>query len=369
MKVLCVVGARPNFMKAAPLVKELSRRGHAPFLLHTGQHYDENMSKVFFQDLGLPRPDAYLGVGSGSHAEQTARIMTAFEKVLQEERPRLTVVVGDVNSTLACSLVCAKLLAPLAHVEAGLRSRDRTMPEEINRIVTDVLSDLLFTHCREAGENLEAEGIPPEKIHFVGNIMIDSLAANLEKARNSRILERLSLEPGGYGVVTLHRPSNVDDPARLEGLMGALAEVAERLPLVFSCHPRTAKRLAENEGGSPAARKGLTILPPLGYLDFLHLLSRSRLVLTDSGGIQEETTWLGVPCVTIRENTERPVTIAMGTNRLAGTDPARVKELALQALEEEPGRKEPPPLWDGRTAPRIVDVMEAWARDRDRGSS
>ncbi len=360
MKVLNVVGARPNFMKVAPLVKELSRRGHQALLIHTGQHYDENMSKVFFQDLGMPEPDAYLGVGSGSHAEQTARVMTAFEKILEKERPDLTVVVGDVNSTLACALDCAKLLVPVAHVEAGLRSRDRTMPEEINRIVTDVLSDLLFTHCREAGENLEAEGIAPGKIHFVGNIMIDSLAANLEKAERSRILEKLSLEPRGFGVVTLHRPSNVDDPEKLAGLMGALRRVAARLPLVFSCHPRTAKKLAEKTGReiSPGEDRALRILPPLGYLDFLHLMSRSRLVLTDSGGLQEETTWLGIPCVTIRENTERPVTITEGTNRLAGTDPARVEELALQALGEGVAKKSPPPLWDGKTAGRIVDVLE-----------
>ena len=366
MKVLSVVGARPNFMKVAPLVKELSRRGHQALLIHTGQHYDENMSKVFFQDLGMPKPDAYLGVGSGTHAEQTARVMTAFEKILEQERPDLTVVVGDVNSTLACALDCAKLRLPVAHVEAGLRSRDRAMPEEINRLVTDVLADLLFTHSREADQNLKAEGIPPEKIHFVGNIMIDSLAANLEKARNSDILDRLSLSPGSFGVVTLHRPSNVDDPAVLEGLMGALRRVAARLPLVFSCHPRTAKRLAENKekGISPGGDGALRILPPLGYLDFLHLMSRSRLVLTDSGGLQEETTWLGIPCVTIRKNTERPVTITEGTNRLAGTDPARVEELALQALEEGPARKEPPPLWDGKTAGRIVDVIEAWGAGR-----
>ncbi len=361
MRILNVVGARPNFMKAAPLVKELSRRGHRALLIHTGQHYDENMSKVFFRDLEMPEPDAYLGVGSGTHAEQTARVMTAFEKVLEKERPDLVVVVGDVNSTLACALTAAKLLVPVAHVEAGLRSRDRTMPEEINRIVTDVLSDLLFTHSREADENLLAEGIPPGKIHFVGNIMIDSLAANLEKARNSSILERLALAPRSFGVVTLHRPSNVDDPAVLEGLMDALGRIASRIPLVFSCHPRTAKRLGQKQEAEihRLPGKGLSILPPLGYLDFLHLLSRSRLVLTDSGGIQEETTWLGIPCVTIRKNTERPVTITQGTNRLAGTDPAKVVELALQALEEEPGRREPPPLWDGKTAERIASVIES----------
>ena len=363
MKVLNVVGARPNFMKAAPLVKELSRRGHQALLIHTGQHYDENMSKVFFQDLEMPEPDAYLGVGSGTHAEQTARVMTAFEKVLEKEKPDLVVVVGDVNSTLACALVCAKLLVPVAHVEAGLRSRDRTMPEEINRLVTDVLSDLLFTHCEEAGGNLRSEGIPAEKIHFVGNIMIDSLAANLERAKDSDILSRLTLAPRKFGVVTLHRPSNVDDPAVLEGLMGALRRVAARVPLVFSCHPRTAKRLAENKAAGISGDDGaLAILPPLGYLDFLHLLSQSRLVLTDSGGLQEETTWLGIPCVTIRKNTERPVTLSLGTNRLAGTDPARVEELALQALREGVTKKEPPPLWDGKTAHRIVDVVEDWGR-------
>jgi UDP-N-acetylglucosamine 2-epimerase (non-hydrolysing) len=366
MRILVVVGARPNFMKAAPLVEALRSRGFAPILVHTGQHYDENMSRVFFRDLGLPAPDVDLGIGSGSHAEQTARIMVAFEKVALEERPDLVVVVGDVNSTVACALVSAKLWIPVAHVEAGLRSGDRRMPEEINRLVTDCVSDLLLTPSVDADENLAAEGVRPDKIHRVGNIMIDSLVRCLPRAGESAILERLALSPGKYGVLTLHRPSNVDDPETLLGIMGAVRRIGERLRIVFSCHPRTLERLDRIEGhGNDGREASVLRVPPLGYLDFLKLVSSSRLVLTDSGGLQEETTFLRIPCVTIRENTERPITVTHGSNVLAGSDPARIERCALQALEDATTPKPVPDLWDGRTAPRIVDVLERWWAARE----
>ncbi|MHC4549827.1 MAG: non-hydrolyzing UDP-N-acetylglucosamine 2-epimerase [Planctomycetota bacterium] len=365
MRILNVVGARPNFMKMAPLVHCLRERGLEQTLLHTGQHYDDNMSRVFFEDLRLPEPDVYLGVGSGSHAEQTARVMVEFERVCLRERPDLVVVVGDVNSTLACSVVSAKLWIPVAHVEAGLRSFDWRMPEEINRVVTDRLAEILLTPSPDGDENLLREGVPPERIHRVGNIMIDSLVANLERARSSRVLETLALEPHSFGVLTLHRPSNVDDPALLLRIMEALHRVSERLPIVFSCHPRTAERLRQSPAYAGLAGRGdLRILEPLGYLDFLHLFSQSRLVLTDSGGLQEETTYLQIPCVTIRENTERPITVTEGTNTLAGCDPARIEAVAQAALNGRAGETRIPDLWDGRTAPRIVDVFEAWWKER-----
>jgi UDP-N-acetylglucosamine 2-epimerase (non-hydrolysing) len=365
VRVLNVVGARPNFMKMAPLVRGLGERGIEQKLVHTGQHYDDNMSKVFFEDLRMPAPDIYLGVGSGSHAEQTARIMVEFEKVCQAEDPDLVVVVGDVNSTLACSIVSAKLWVPVAHVEAGLRSRDWRMPEEVNRVVTDRLSELLLTPSPDADENLRAEGVPEERIHRVGNIMIDSLVDNLERARDSTILERLSLEPGRFGVLTLHRPSNVDDPSILLGILGVLHEVAEEFPVVFSCHPRTAQRL-ENlpEYGAFSGKGDFRILEPLGYLDFLHLYSHGKIVFTDSGGLQEETTFLGIPCVTIRENTERPITISEGTNVLAGSDPGRIRAAYHSALDKRASRGRAPDLWDGKTAPRILDVFERWLSAR-----
>ncbi|MCA8964962.1 MAG: UDP-N-acetylglucosamine 2-epimerase (non-hydrolyzing) [Planctomycetes bacterium] len=359
MKVLSIVGARPNFMKVAPLLRCLSRRGHESVLVHTGQHYDANMSDAFFRDLGLPTPDHHLGVGSGSHAQQTAKVMAAFEPVLLQERPDVVVVVGDVNSTLACTLVSSKLGVPVAHVEAGLRSRDRTMPEEINRLVTDCLADLLLTPSPDADDNLRAEGVPDARIFHVGNIMIDSLVDHLQAARGSDILQRLGLSAGTYGVVTLHRPSNVDEPATLTGILGALREIAKTLPLVFPCHPRTRERL-QSGGGT----EGLHLLDPLGYLDFMALVAGSRLVLTDSGGLQEETTWHRIPCLTIRENTERPITISQGSNVLAGTDPGTIVALALEALQEAPGSQPVPALWDGKTAARIVDVLEGWWRAR-----
>lgn len=359
MKVLNVVGARPNFMKIAPLARALRERGIPQFLVHTGQHYDENMSKVFFEDLDLPTPDSYLGVGSGSHAEQTAKVMVAFEKICLERKPDLVVVVGDVNSTLACSIVCAKALIPVAHVEAGLRSFDMAMPEEVNRLVTDRLSELLLTPSADGDENLLREGVPPERIHRVGNIMIDSIVQSLEKAERSKILETLGLRKKEYGVLTLHRPSNVDDPAMLDRILGAIGKVARRIPILFSCHPRTATRLEKS--GVP---QGIRVVPPLGYLDFMKVTMNSRLALTDSGGLQEETTWYRIPCVTIRENTERPVTVTEGTNVLAGTDPARIERAAMDALEGRGPAGRIPDLWDGRTAGRIVDVFEAWWKRR-----
>src|SRR5918997_241440 len=345
LKVINVVGARPNFMKVAPIVEAMRRRGaeFAPLVVHTGQHYDERMSDAFFRDLGLPAPDVHLGVGSGTHARQTAAVMERFEPVVLGEKPDWVVVVGDVNSTLACALVCAKLGVRVAHVEAGLRSRDRTMPEEINRLLTDQIADLLLTPSPDADRNLLAEGIPPERIRLVGNVMIDSLLKQLVRAGASPVREELGAAGRDYAVVTLHRPSNVDDPAVLRGILSALTRISERLPVVFPIHPRTRKNLDEfgllktnKEGGR------VRLVEPLGYLDFLRLYSGARLVLTDSGGIQEETTALGIPCLTLRENTERPVTVELGTNRVVGTDPERIVAEAESALARD-GRKDAPP--------------------------
>jgi UDP-N-acetylglucosamine 2-epimerase (non-hydrolysing) len=368
MKILHVVGARPNFMKIAPVMRAIDAAGFAEQrLVHTGQHYDAAMSEVFFTDLGMPKPDVHLGVGSGSHAEQTARVMVAFEKVCLEERPDLVVVAGDVNSTLACAVVAAKGLIPCAHVEAGLRSFDRTMPEEINRIVTDRLAELLLTPSADADENLRKEGTPEARIFRVGNVMIDSLLAHLPQARATRSPERLGVQPGKYVVVTLHRPVNVDDPEVLGRLMGALATLQRTLPVVFPVHPRTRKQLAAI-GVAPELEhlSGLVLCEPLGYLEFLGLTSQSALVLTDSGGLQEETTALGIPCLTLRENTERPITITDGTNTLVGTNPERILSEAEQAVAGRGKAGRIPPLWDGKASERIAAVLHHWWSDSQR---
>jgi UDP-N-acetylglucosamine 2-epimerase (non-hydrolysing) len=362
LKVINVVGARPNFMKVAPVVEAMRRRPaeFAPVVLHTGQHYDERMSAAFFRDLGLPAPDVHLGVGSASHAQQTAAVMQKFEPVVLEQKPDWVLVVGDVNSTLACALVCSKLGVRVAHVEAGLRSRDRSMPEEINRLVTDQLSDLLLTPSEDADRNLLAEGIPAERVRFVGNVMIDSLFKQLKSAGSSRVREELEVAGGDYAVVTLHRPSNVDEPRVLGGILSALTRISKHLPVVFPIHPRTRKNLGEfGLLGGVAEGGRVRLVEPLGYLDFLRLYSGARLVLTDSGGIQEETTALGIPCLTLRENTERPVTVELGTNRVVGNDPVRIVAEAEEALARD-GQEEPPrapPLWDGHAAERILDAL------------
>ena len=345
-------------MKAAPLIREFEARGKIePLLVHTGQHYDENMSKIFFVDLELPEPDIYLGVGSGSHAEQTGKVMTAFERVVEKERPDIIIVVGDVNSTLACSLVGSKLLVPVAHVEAGLRSFDLTMPEEINRMVTDILSRYCFTTSPEAEGNLLREGVTEDRIFFVGNIMIDSLLFYLKKAGASNILGTLGLEPRRYILVTLHRPSNVDDPKIFHGMFEALGELSRTMPVVFPVHPRTRKMIDAGKGGG-GEFPGIKLIDPIGYLDFVKAMEQAKLVITDSGGIQEETTVLGVPCLTARENTERPITVELGTNRLVGTDGGRILSEAKAVLEEGTKEHGTPPLWDGKTAGRIADVLE-----------
>jgi UDP-N-acetylglucosamine 2-epimerase (non-hydrolysing) len=339
-----------------------------PLLLHTGQHYDEGMSDAFFRDLGLPVPDVYLGVGSGSHAAQTAAVMQKFEPVVLRERPDWVVVVGDVNSTLACALVCSKLGVRVAHVEAGLRSRDRTMPEEINRLLTDQIADLLLTPSLDADANLLAEGIPTERIRFVGNVMIDSLLSQLERAKLSTVREDLGLEEKDYAALTLHRPSNVDDRRAFSRILDALEQIAARLPIIFPVHPRTRARISEFDFTERIERqKNLRLVEPLGYLDFLRLYSGARLVLTDSGGIQEETTALSIPCLTLRENTERPVTVEMGTNRIVGTDTAKITEAAFNALDhpQEMRKKRVPPLWDGHTAPRILEALLKGMRDSE----
>ena len=360
MLVVYVAGARPNFMKISPLMQAMDNRGDfESVLVHTGQHYDHNMSRIFFQDLAIPEPDFHLGVGSGSQAWQTAEIMVRFEKVLAEIKPDLILVVGDVNSTLACSLVAAKLGIPVAHVEAGLRSFDRSMPEEINRLVTDQLSDYLFTTCAEANDNLDREGIGKEKIFFVGNVMTDSLLANLAAAKQSDILKRLGMESGKYIVITLHRPGNVDNRERLGNIFHALNTIQQKLPVIFPAHPRTLKQITEL-GLSEQVKEmvNLHLIEPLGYLDFLFLMSQSRVVLTDSGGIQEETTVLGIPCLTLRDNTERPVTITEGTNTLVGSDPDRIVGEVMKILEGYVKAGKVPKLWDGRASERIVAVLE-----------
>jgi UDP-N-acetylglucosamine 2-epimerase (non-hydrolysing) len=359
MKIISIAGARPNFMKIAPLAAAIAahNRSSVPviehLLIHTGQHYDQKMSELFFAELGIPKPDINLGVGGGSHAVQTAEIMKRIEPVLMEHRPDYLLVVGDVNSTIACALVAVKLGIKIVHVEAGLRSFDRGMPEEINRILTDAISDILFTTERAAADNLIREGVAAEKIYFVGNVMIDTLLTHRARAEQSDILQRLAVK-GEYGIVTLHRPSNVDDPAQLAMLLDALNEVSIDLPLLFPVHPRTRIRLQEN--AIPVSER-ICLVEPLGYLDFLKLQSSARLVLTDSGGIQEETTVLGVPCLTLRESTERPVTVTHGTNRLVPLEREIIVSAARQTLAQEPDKGRMPEFWDGGAAERIVAIL------------
>ncbi|MEM4724295.1 MAG: UDP-N-acetylglucosamine 2-epimerase (non-hydrolyzing) [Candidatus Hadarchaeum sp.] len=355
-KILVAVGARPNLMKAAPLMEAMSLTAQLqPFLLHTGQHYDVNMSQIFFEELGLPKPDYYLGIGSGSHAKQTAQTMLAFEPVLVEQRPDLLLVVGDVNSTLACTLVASKLHVPVAHVEAGLRSFNRRMPEEINRVVTDALSDMLFTTERQANENLLREGVALGKIYFVGNVMVDTLLKHRERALKLQLPDLLGITPGHYAVLTLHRPENVDDLSILQHLLEAIGEISSQLPVIFPVHPRT-RRNIEVFGLSYLLEKfpDLICQDPLGYLEFLALMAQAKFVLTDSGGIQEETTVLGIPCLTLRAETERPVTVTEGTNTLVGTDTERLFIEVQRILDGQGKVGRLPELWDGHAAERIV---------------
>jgi UDP-N-acetylglucosamine 2-epimerase (non-hydrolysing) len=363
LKLLIIAGARPNFMKVAPLMKAISQHNSRKEngektidarLVHTGQHYDEAMSDVFFRELGIQPPDMNLGVGSGSHAVQTARIMTGFETVCEQEKPDWVVVVGDVNSTMASTLVCAKMGIKVAHVEAGLRSYDRSMPEEVNRIVTDSLADLLLTPSTDANENLNKEGVPDSKIRLVGNIMIDALIENLEQMRASRLPVALGLEPKEFVYVTLHRPSNVDNREVLAMIMVELHRLSEQMPVVFPMHPRTHKMCAQF-GISLNHDKGLKILEPIGYHDSLYLTENARLVLTDSGGLQEESTYFRTPCLTLRPNTERPITITLGSNKLTNSE--RLSTDIDEVLKREPRFGKIPPLWDGRTAERIISNL------------
>lgn len=363
LKIINVVGARPNFMKMAPIIEAMN---HFPeridqLLVHTGQHYDQKMSKAFFDDLGMPKPDIDLEVGSGSHAEQTARIMVEFEKVCLAHRPDLVIVVGDVNSTMACTITARKMGIKVAHVEAGLRSRDMNMPEEINRLCTDVLCDYLFTTDRFADQNLLAEGVPKEKIFFVGNVMIDTLLKHKAMAATLDFSKKMGLLPGGYATLTLHRPSNVDEQEILTGIFEALDVIAKELPIIFPIHPRT-RKMAEKFGlghflNSGDKVSGIWCTEPLGYLEFLHLNLNARMVLTDSGGLQEETTVLGIPCITLRHNTERPITCTEGTNVLVGNGRQSILDAANKILRGDCVAGKVPEKWDGKAAARIVEVI------------
>jgi len=358
MKILHVVGARPNFMKVAPVMSALEKKeGIKQVLVHTGQHYDENMSNVFFRQLGIPAPDINLEVGSGTHAVQTAQIMMRMENVLLEQKPDLVMVPGDVNSTVAAAVVCAKLLIPVGHVEAGLRSFDRTMPEEINRLLTDQISDVLFTPSSDGDENLLREGIPKEKIHLVGNVMIDTLIRLLPRALEkwNEIRLAMRIEEKNYGLVTLHRPSNVDAATTLMEIINTLEELSQNIIMIFPLHPRTHHQLKQM--GVNTDRPNLRVIEPLGYLEFLALQKNAKLVITDSGGIQEETTCLGVPCLTLRKNTERPVTVTTGTNILVGQDIERLKHETLRILNGDVKVGKVPPLWDGKASERIADIV------------
>ena len=375
---MCVVGARPNFMKMAPILRALA--AHRPalpaLLVHTGQHYDQDMSDRLFVDLGLPRPDINLDVGSASHAVQTAEVMRRFEPALDAHRPCCVIVVGDVNSTLACALVAVKKGVPVVHVEAGLRSYDRKMPEEINRVLTDQVADRLYTTERSAGDNLQREGVAAERVCFVGNVMIDSLLENRAQARSATdTLRAHQIDPSllgdatRYGVVTLHRPSNVDDADTLAAVLDALGEVAAQLPLVFVLHPRTRSNIERFGLGARVDPKRMLLLPPQGYLEMLGLMSQATLVLTDSGGLQEETTALGVPCLTLRANTERPITVEQGTNTLVGRDRAAILSGVAEILQGRGKRGRVPELWDGHAAERIAADLWQWLRDGANGAN
>lgn len=365
MKIINVVGARPNFMKIAPIVEEMRKvKEFDQILVHTGQHYDKKMSKLFFDELELPEPDINLEVGSGSHAYQTAEVMKRFESILLEQKPDYINVVGDVNSTIACSLTASKLGIKIIHVEAGLRSFDRGMPEEINRVLTDAISDILFTTEKSAHENLLKEGIAEEKIFFVGNVMIDTLLKHKEKASRSNVLTRMGIDEKSYSLVTLHRPSNVDVRETLEQLLSAFRDISNNFPIIFPIHPRTREKievfkLLDYVKGKDNGRvsEGINLWDPLGYLDFVNLMANARLVMTDSGGIQEETTILGVPCITLRENTERPVTVTEGTNSVVGTDKRKIVEKSNSVLSANNEKGRIPELWDGKTSERIVKVL------------
>ena len=362
MKIINVVGARPNFMKMAPIISAMNQHPDEieHLLVHTGQHYDQKMSQSFFEDLGMPRPDIDLNVGSGSHAVQTASIMIEFEKILLQETPDLVLVVGDVNSTMACTITAKKMGIQVVHVEAGLRSRDIAMPEEINRLCTDVLCDYLFTTDRIAGENLRSEGVPDSKIFFVGNVMIDTLLKHREMAAELDLMDRYQLTAGAYAMLTLHRPSNVDEPEVLERVLQTLQKISRSLPIVFPIHPRT-RKMVDSFGFShylDSSDDGQFILTePLGYLEFLHLNMNAKMVLTDSGGLQEETTVLGVPCITMRENTERPITCEIGTNVIVGNSADKILQAANDVLEQNSRPGQVPEYWDGRAAERIVSIL------------
>lgn len=359
--LICVVGARPNFMKMAPIIRQLQNIKHLikPYLVHTGQHYDQAMKDTFFQQLGIPEPDKDLGVGSGTHAVQTANIMLQFEPVLDEVKPFAVLVVGDVNSTIACGLVAVKKQIPLIHVEAGLRSYDREMPEEINRILTDQLSDLLLTTERAAADNLKKEGIDDGRVCFAGNVMIDSLLSNCKQADPLQItLQKYDCKPSidekNYALLTLHRPSNVDDPETLSRLIGVIAEISRKLPVIFPVHPRTQQKISQAGLLDHLPEDRVIMLPPVSYLEMLGLMQSAKLVLTDSGGLQEETTALGVPCVTLRENTERPITVTEGTNTIVGTDPVQIMKCVDEILTSGGKSGRIPEYWDGKAAERIV---------------
>jgi len=373
IKLLCIVGTRPNFMKIAPIINQMEKYNsvHSPqeifeyLLVHTGQHYDDNMSDHFFKDLQMPPPDIHLGIGSGTHSEQTAKIMIKFEKVCFQENPDLVIVVGDVNSTLACSIVAAKLLIPVAHIEAGLRSFDRRMPEEVNRIVTDSLSEYLFTTCRDANENLKIEGVLQNKIYFVGNVMIDTLLKFKEIA-NSKVKRFNKLKALNYGLLTLHRPSNVDNKKNCHQIFEALTEISKKVPIIFPAHPRTQKMIDEFGFShffqkklpfNLAQMRGIYIIPPLSYLEFIYLMGSAKLILTDSGGIQEETTVFGIPCLTLRENTERPITIKEGTNTLAGANKEKIIKESFNILNGKGKTGKIPELWDGKASQRIMNIL------------